>query len=396
MSSLSLRRSLPRVILSVTVAALCALVFITVVRGTPHPLDDHFLYQRFVNALAGGSLDLSIGGFHGSDFFAVPVAWLTHSPISQILALIVWAALLPLLAFFAGKTVFGSEKDGLILSAIIAMMPFTWIVLLRGWTGPAYWGLMFLSLACAKKPWLAGVFLGFAILTKPFAIALLPLLLVLAPKGKTSQRWMPALVAGALVFLYILIQLLQVGHIAVGAHADLSLANTFADPDRIVLNLAHALQILFSVHNYYFLNPSLTGPGNLLHTTPVLVFLGLWALLDRHAWFEKRQRAAILLGLAIGIGLNALLDHIDHYYLEAAVLLFILAAMPVIRERFLWLLLVFITLHFQWLYAFLEFRELFRLDLHFFLVPAAVDLGLLVYSISRLKGVRAILPSYGR
>jgi hypothetical protein len=355
-----------------TPVALCVLVVLVLARATPHPLDDHFNYQRFIDALAGGRVDLTIPGFHGSDVFAVPVTWLTGSPISQILTLMLFAAALPIVAFLAGRALFGGDREATLFCVLVAMMPFTWIGLLRGWTGPAYWTLMLGSIALARKlPLLAGLALAFAILTKPFALALLPLLWLLCPP---ERRRLLLLCVASPVLAYMLVQYLQAGRLLFGSHDNLTAATAFQGPVQVALNLAHAVQILFSVHNYYFPDPSLTGPGNLLHTTPVVTFLGLWAITDAGGgWLPTDRRVTIGAGIAVGILLNAVLDHIDRYYLEAAILLFVIAAVPVLSRRPFWWLFAVATLHFQWLYAFLEFRKTFSLDYGFFLLPAIVD-----------------------
>jgi|GEM_PF-360470 len=386
---------------------------LTVLRaGTPLPLDDFNLYQSFVEMLARGRIDLTIAGFHGSDFFAVPWYLISGSPIAQIQTLFLWIILLPLLAYFAGRSVChsGSVRHGrdnvaaLLFACIIAMMPFISYVAWRGWTGPAYWGLMLLSIALARRmPLLAGIALAFAILTKPFAIVLLPLLFVLAPQRLSSKaatvlrpyagRRMPSMLSAvrpywgiiatiAIPFLYALAQYAMAGRVFVGAH-DTALSSLWIGVERLALNLAHGAQILFSVHNYYFPDPALTGPGNLLHTSPVLMFLGVFALLLPSLYFEDRKvYGALLLGAVIGLVLPAFMDHMDHFYMEAGVLLLILAALPTLRRHPLWVPIVLATLHFQWLYFYLQFREPFALTHLFFLMPAVVDTLFLVWCCS--------------
>jgi hypothetical protein len=177
----------------------------------------------------------------------------------------------------------------------------------------------------------------------------------------------------------------QAGHIIVGAHADLNQSNIFQGPERIALNIAHAVQILFSVHNYYFPDPSLTGAGNMMHTTPVFVFLALLALLVPAGSSKVPfPRLALLYGAAVSFGLNALLDHMDHYYMEAGLYLLILAAIPVMMRSPVWIPVAFGTLHFQWLYFFLEFRELYSLHPLIFIIPITVDLLLALLWFPRI------------
>jgi len=350
-------------------------VLLSFLWASPYPLDDHFFYQSFVEALAAGKLDLTIQGFHGSDFFAAIWHLVSRSPISQIEFQIFSAVLVPLCAFLAGRTLYKSDSEALLLSGVFAMMPFILFVGLRGWTGPSYMCLMLLSIACARRfPVVSGLLLAFAILTKPFAIALLPLLLVLDPSGKKWFRRTSFLCAIGIPVLYGVLQYLQAGQLLVGSHSGFNQFTVWQGPIRIVLNLAHSLQILFSVHNYYFVDPALTGPGNMMHTTPVLVFLGLFALLSKGTSDQPVSvRKALLLGAVIGIGLNALLDHMDHFYMQAGILCLILAAIPLLKKYPLWILFVLATLHFQWFYFYLEYREVFQLGTPFFLVPLLTD-----------------------
>jgi hypothetical protein len=353
---------------------------------TPHPLDDHFHYQRFIEALAQGRIDLTIPGFHGSDFLSVIVHLLTGSAISQIYAQIIFAIFLLPVVFAAAKVVYEDEESAVALMLAVAMMPFVLFAGLRGWTGASFALFFFSSVACAKRfPWLSGVFLALAITTKPFAIGLIPLLLWIQRDALRWRRWLPVLTGMALAGIYVALQYVQAGHIIVGAHADLNQSNIFQGPERIALNIAHAVQILFSVHNYYFPDPSLTGAGNMMHTTPVFVFLALLALLVPAGSSKVPfPRLALLYGAAVSFGLNALLDHMDHYYMEAGLYLLILAAIPVMMRSPVWIPVAFGTLHFQWLYFFLEFRELYSLHPLIFIIPITVDLLLALLWFPRI------------
>lgn len=382
----------------VYVGGLVSVMAFSLFSATPFPQDDHFYYQQFIEALARGQLDLRIPGFHGSDVFAVPWYRFSHSPIAQIDILRVWALLLPLLAYVAGTRLFRSPVVGILLASIIAMMPFVSFVALRGWTGPAYWGLMLLAMTAAVSGslWVIVPF-GLAILTKPFAIALMPLLWVLLRRRRQHRSCALVLCgAVALCAAYVVLQYVQAGRIFVGTHSDMGALSVFHLGRRFVLNAAHALQILFSVHNYYFPDPSKTGPGNLLHTSPVLMFLGLYALGRAREFFRDLQLPfALGLGAVMGLSLNALLDHMDHFYMEAGVLLLILAALPLLRKQCLWVGLTLATLHFQWWYFFLQYGSGFHLTWRFFLAPLYIDAAFLLFCCWHwrkiLASVRAIV-----
>lgn len=374
------------------IVGLVSVMAFSLFSATPFPQDDHFYYQQFVEALARGRLDLSIPGFHGSDVFAVPWYMLSHSPIAQIDMLRVWALSLPLIAYLAGARLFRSSVGGVLLASIIAMMPFVSFVALRGWTGPAYWGLMFLAIAAAASGsfWVIVPF-GLAMLTKPFVIALTPLLWVLLRRQRRSRA---CAVMFCSVFVlcvaYVVIQYFQAGRIFVGTHSDVGILSVFHLGKRFFLNIAHALQMLFSVHNYYFPDPSKTGPGNLLHTSPVLMFLGLYALFSSRSVFtDRRLPPALLLGAVAGFVMNVLLDHMDHFYMEAGVLLLIFASIPLLSRERVWVPLTLATLHFQWFYFFLQYREVFALSWQFFLPPLFIDGCFLLWCVVHVREILA-------
>lgn len=378
------------------VILLMAVITATFAQAGMFPMDDHFNYQKFIETLASGQLDLSIPGFHGSDFLATVLHLIFPSDVSQIAFQIFAAILLPLCAYMAGKVLFKSKAEVVVFVCILSLMPFIQFVALRGWTGPAYWDLMLLSIAAAPVwPYMAAVLIALAILTKPFAVALLPLLFVLQAKKRTQkQRLYPLIVTLALCGLYLVTQYMQVGHIIIGSHSELNQSNVWQGPGRVLLNLAHSLQILFSVHNYYYPDPALTGAGNMMHTTPVLIFLGLWALFSgEKAKQANAMRKALGIGVGVGLGLNALLDHMDHFYMEAAVLCFIIAAVPVLWKNKLWMPLVLATLHFQWLYFYLEYQDPFLLNWSFFLMPAFVDMFFVLYCVRHRQEVQTTMNS---
>ncbi len=365
---------------------LSAATAVGLLTATAFPMDDHFSYQAFINTLAQGNLDLSISGFHGSDFLATVWHLLFPSAISQIQFNVFCAIILPLVAYAAGRELFRSVSGGAVLAAIIAMSPFYSVVALRGWTGPAYMLLMLGSIALIRWPVLAGIALALAILTKPFAVALLPLLLVLLLREKGRYKTILFLLpAVGLPTLYFALQYLQIGHITIGSHAELTTGNTLQGPKRILLNIGHAFQILFSVHNYYFPDPSKTGAGNLMHTTPVLVFLGFYHLLlpKKEQLLEQRIILALLVGAAVGLALNALLDHMDHFYMQAGILCLVLAAVPLLLKYRVWVPIALATLHFQWLYFYLQYHEIFQLHPYlFFAVPVVADFIFLCVTMS--------------
>ena len=367
------------------IALLTLVTVVAFLAATPFPQDDHFFFQRFIEALAAGNLDLTIPGFHGMNILAVPWYLISGSPIAQIEFQMFSGMLLPLLAFLAGWKLFNSLWHGVVLATIIALMPFHSFSSLRGWMVATYNCLVFLTIYGAAKgarwTWFTW---GFSIISLPFSVALFPLLVYLTPASK-KVWWVKYrhIIYGLLIpVVYVLIQYSQAGQINVGVHQEWDHLSAWASLDRMFLNAAHSLQIMFSVHNYYFIEPARTGHGNMMHTTPVLVFLGLFALMQSKQFFKNRgPPIALLLGAVIGIGLNIALSHMDDFYMQTGLYFIILAALPALKKYPLWIPLVLATLHFQWLYFYLQHGAVFQLGPMFFLVPLTVDIVFALWCI---------------
>ena len=229
---------------------------------------------------------------------------------------------------------------------------------------------------------------GFSLISLPFAAALLPLLIVLTADNKKSlyRRYDQVILGLSIPAAYLFIQFLQAGRIHVGVHEEFDAVGVWQGPIGMARNAAHALQMLFSVHNFYFPNPAKTAQGNLMHTTPVLVFLGLFSLFSPKEYFKGRLfPLALLLGFLMGIGLNVAIDHMDHFYMETGILFLILAALPVLKKHPLWIPIALATLHFQWFYFYLQFKDVFLLGTSFFLLPLFVDSAFLAWLLLHLK-----------
>ncbi len=368
------------------------------------PRDDHFLYQAFIEKLAHGTLDLAIPGFHGMNILTVPWYWIRRSPLAQIEFQMLSGMLLPLFAFLAARGLFRSTWHGVVFATIIALMPFLSFSSLRGWMVAAYNVLFFLTIVlAAQRSRFTWIPFGFSVISLPFALALLPLLAVLTPPSSPLRqaqgdrvavfwRYRQLFLGLAIPAVYVALQLLQTGRVGIGVHTEYTALGVWAGPERIFLNLAHTLQMLFSVHNYYFPDPALTAPGNLMHTTPVLIFLGLFALLAGREFIrEQKLCIALLLGAIIGIGLNVVIDHMDHFYMETGIFFLILAALPILQRYPLWIPLALATLHFQWFYFFLQFQKPFGLTWAFFAVPALIDASFAFWCLVHPRQVQATL-----
>jgi hypothetical protein len=353
--------------------------------------------MRFIRTLAGGRLDLGIYGFHGSDFLAIPWYWLTHSESTQIDYQRIWAILIPMCAYFAASGLFGSKRDALLFTGIIMMMPFMLFTYLMGWTFSSYTCLIFLTIAGVTRgsswtwvPW------GFAIITKPFALALLPLILLCNVK-RVSRSWRVWTVVLAFLIpaAYVVTEYLQIGTVHMGVHRQMHWTTFFLNIDRFFLNWAHALQMMFSVHNFNF--AGYTGSQDLMHTTPVLIFLSIFGFLAPKQFYKERRMPLVLLLCAVfGLSLNAMLHNMDHLYMHTGILFLLLGSIPVLRKHLLWIPLVLATLHFQWLYYYLYARDRFDVLLPletFLLIPVVIDLTFLVVCIWYRKKIWNMLKN---
>ncbi len=349
-------------------------------RSTIVPMDDDSLYQQFIETLAHGRVDFSIPGFHGASFLAVPLYLLTGFPHANILFQVLCAIALVPAAYFAARSFLNDQFQAVLFTYAMAMMPFYFFISLRGFTFASFTLCVLLTLALRGKGsgwvWLP---LGISFLIKPFSIALLPLLLWWNPNKQTWKNGSRQL-GLALVFplIYVIAEYLQIGRVFVGVHPTIDQANVF-QWWKFPLNVVHGFQMLFSIHNYYPLDPALTGPGNLVHGSPLLLFLGLFGLLYLSTfWRDRRLGQAIAFSIGIAYILAALLDHMDHFYLEAAVLLLTLAGIPVLAKYQRLLPVILFSLHFQFVYLYLQYRGIFFPDFSLFLIPVVADVLALV------------------
>ncbi len=342
------------------------------------PQDDHGHYQKFIDALARGQLDLSIPGFQGSSFLALPFYLIAPSYALNAYFQVACAFFLPLAAYFAAKHLLRDRLQSVFFAYATAFMPFFAFMAFQGFTFASFTLLTLITIglrgrgsAWAWLPW------AFAILTKPFAIALLPLFLFWKPTIHESvirRGWMQILLMLPIPIAYVVMQYLQVGHIIVGAHPDITQANVFVWW-RFPLNAAHGVQMLFSIHNFYFPDPGKTGQGNLVHSSPILMLLGVFSLLyPRQFWKDIRLARALGVAFLIAYILAALLDHMDHFYMEMSVLFLALASIPLLVKYRLLIPIAIVTLHFQFFYLFLSWKGTFLPDYSIAALPLFIDM----------------------
>lgn len=361
------------------IGVLTVATFATFSVMSPMPMDDHFLYQKFIETLAMGKIDTSILGFHGASFLALPLYLITGSSIANIEFQMMCAIIAIPLSYMVARSLF-DEYSALLFAYATTLSPFLLYVAYRGFTGPSYLVMVFLTLYGIKKnakwSWLP---LSVAMLIKPFAIALVPFLFLGRDKLDVKKVSFTLCLVFSVPAAYVLLQVLQIGTITVGAHANLTHENVF-HLSRIPLNIAHGIQMLFSVHNFYFPDPAKTMQGNLVHSSPILMLLGTLALLHpKGFWSDRTQTSAFRIAAIIAYVMPALLSHMDHFYMETCVLLLALAGLSVLKKYPLMIALTLATFHFQWLYFYLAYADHFRLSYSFFLVPVLADVMLVLF-----------------
>lgn len=341
------------------------------------PQDDNAHYQRFIETLAEGHLDLSIPGFHGASFLALPLYLITGSALTNIWFQLTYALAIPAMGYWASRPILRDRTEAILFAYVLTLMPFLFFVAFRGFTFPSYTLFLFLTigLRVRESRW-AFLPLSIAILIKPFAIALLPLFILWNPGMKRkglSRGWKQFLLAMILPALYVITEYLQIGRIIVGAHTNIDQHNVFLWM-REPLNALHGIQMLFSVHNFYFPDAAKTGLGNLTHSSPVLMMLGCLSFLyPAGLWKDERLGRTFGLCALCAFILPSMLDHMDHFYMETAVILLALGGIPVMMKYRLLMPLVLVTFQFQFFYLFLMWRGVYFTDYSLLLIPVVID-----------------------
>ena len=347
-------------------------------------------YQRFAEELASGQLDLSIIGFHGSDFVTALWYLWSSSPMAHLELQMVSAFLIPFAAYGAAYGLYKNKWHGMLFASAVALMPYVSYSYITGYTQASNILFFLLTIIGAVgNKWWTGITWAIAILTKPFAVILLPLLLIYAPRNGTRlKRFRHVLIGLGLCALYVTAQYIQIGEVLVGVHGNTDALVIWDGPIKVIRNAAWGVQTLFSVHNYYYADPSITGHWNLLHTTPVLIVLGLFALFAPKTYF--RDNSSLHLGLltaaVFGFALNSIVS-MDNYYMQFMVLIIILAALPVLMQHQIWIPIVLLTLHYQWFYFFLDFREAAALQPIAFALPIMIDITAVLWCMCHTKAI---------
>lgn len=354
-------------------ALLLALLTIVFLNTRISQMDDGFLYQRFAETLVKEQrLDMSIPGFHGPSFFAALIYWLTGSSYSINYFEIITALLTIIFIYLAAKEMFRSQLLGILASYLYVLAPLHYFPAFRGFIWASF--LFFIVLTfylLYKKPRFSFLPLGLALITKPFAICLLPFFIY---KRKFKQFLL------ALIFpaLYLAIQISQIQRVMIGAHQDLTASQLF-NLRRFIPNLFYAFQNYFSIHNYSPFQP--LHYMDMIHLSPFVSFLALLAILYPKKYFRDLKLYYTLITFALfSLIIPASFHHLDMYYLTIFNLsLIFLALLPLTEHERLWPLAV-ISYAFQFFYTYLSYRGTFWDSPVIFLIPLTTFFICLIYN----------------
>lgn len=288
--------------------------------------DDGFHYEGFAESAARGEIDFkNFYGFQGLSFLAVPVVWLTHSPISVIITSVILSLFSLPLAYSVGKAYHQSQRAGLFFMAIILLMPYAYTTMMRGFQEAALLFMVLLIIygSLKKAVWtpLAWAMGG---IVKPFAITLFPLWV----KDFFNKKKMIWVAMGALLGLaYLGTSYLQTGHLINNAALN-SYQGKFDTGNPPPLEESFAL----GMKGFGRVLANLFVSTRKILISPLLLMLGIW-----YGWQNKTLRLRKEFGLAILLNflLVGSLTFSFPKYLLPMVTLIALTAVPVLMKSWL-------------------------------------------------------------
>ena len=323
--------------------------------------DNNFVYQKFTENLAAGKLDLTIQGFHGADFLAVPIYLIFKTHLSVIYLDLLLALLCVPMFYLLGKELFQSKKLGIFLAYAYVLMPLDYLNGFRGDHHIAF--IFFFALGLyliLKKSWWSVLVIGFSYIIKPYAI-------FAAPFFWYKKLYKQFFASFIIPVIYIALQLYQKSQLIIGDHENLT-AITLFSLKKFVLNLVYALQNIFSIHSFSPFSKSYLT--DMSHITPIIMFLALIAVCrECHSSYnschpdesqdpiDKRHFIAIILTAFLGLIIPCAFEYLDLWRLIVFYLMIIILALPVLQE-YLYLLPVTVGLSgFQFFYAYLAHQN---------------------------------------
>jgi hypothetical protein len=290
--------------------------------SVPHLLDDGFQYEGFAEALARGNLDFSsYYGFQGLSILAVPIYWLTSSPISIIITSMILSLLSIPLAYGIGKI------PGVI---IFLLTSYPFMTMLGGFQESALLFFILLVIYGAKqeKVW-SGLAWGFGSIVKPFTLSLVPLFL------KNNKKIIVFFVIGILIGVaYGAVNYMQTGHFVT-----LAASGTYEgvfDPSNIP-----PLEKSFTLDwkSWARVVANLFVPSRKIMLAPALIVIGAWSL-----WSTRKEQWSkrVMTSIALNILMVGPITYAFPKYLLPAAVLFAISAIPLLAKRPILWIVVFV------------------------------------------------------
>jgi hypothetical protein len=302
------------------------------------PLGDAPAYQLFIEALFRGGLDFSLGGFQGSSFPAVIFHIVYPTNHSFTFVNLLFAHLSIPLLFILIKKLFSLNNLAVVGALIWACIPTIQLSGLYGYPQGVFHfaTILTLLLVLNKSRW-SGLSLGWAVISKPFAAALIPIFLA-------KKQYKKLIICVIFVTFYIAVEILSLGKIMIGVHPNISAASVI-HPEKIIYNILAAPPLLFSVHNY--LPFSLTPITDSLQTSPLVIVFSLIGL------FYYRPPKFLVHIWLLSFLLPIALSYLDPNYMQTFILVAILLSLPVFKKFPLLLPITIGTTSYQYLFTFL-------------------------------------------
>ncbi len=340
----------------------------------PTPMDDGGNYQAFIEKLVDqGKIDFSIPGFHGGDFIAAIIYFITHFHYATYLVDILAALLIAPLIYLVVKKIYGYESWAVCAAYLSALMPFQTFNALRGGhiTLHLFFALWALYLLLKNKNynWLI---LGISYTIYPFSIVLVPFYIY---KKQLKQLFLSFIIP----VIYLTGQWLQIGKIMMGQHANLAAGQLFS-LKRFIPNIVYGLQNYLSIHNFSPYNP--LYKMDMIHLSPLITVLTIIGIFYFSRYFAERKLFYTLTAFAIlAFLLPVSFYRIDMFYFWMFNLSLIFLVLPVLAKYQRFIPFIIFTFSYQFFYFSLSYGRLFIWPYIVYIIPAAIFVIGLFYTI---------------
>lgn len=372
------RFKISRIFLAIAVTMLMMLVYFLL--ANPALNDDGFHYEGFAESTARGKVDFkNFYGFQGLSFLAVPIFWVTHSPISIIITSTILSLLSLPLAYLVGKEFYQSDRAGLFFMGLILLMPYPYTTMMRGFQEAAllFFILLIIYASLRDKKWtpLAWTMGG---IIKPFALTLFPLWLKKDFFREQKLAWLVA--AAILGMAYLGASYMQTGHLINNAALN-SYRGPFDTGHPPPLNESFAP----SVKNFGRAAANIFVSSRKIIISPLVIFLGVFSWIQHKS---LRLRKEIGWAVILNFLLVGSLTFSFSKYLIPMVVLIALMSIPVLIKSGLAQILVLVDSWFVFKPIYVFFGHNFWSSFPLFLLPWFLAAALLFW---QRQGVAAKL-----